>query len=817
MDAGLIRPINIDQEMREAYLDYAMSVIVSRALPDARDGLKPVHRRILYAMHAMGIRADSPYKKSARIVGEVLGKYHPHGDQSVYDAMVRMAQDFSMRYELIDGQGNFGSIDGDAAAAMRYTEARMAKFGQDLLDDIGKETVDFIENFDGSLTEPIVMPASVPNLLVNGSSGIAVGMSTNVPPHNLGEVCDAVVYMLENWEKLDDIGVKDLMQFIKGPDFPTAGIVFTGDDGTGEDALVTAYATGRGKITVRARAHIEELGRGRSRIIVTEIPFQTNKTTLIERIVSVAQEGKIDGLVDLRDESDRQGQRIVIEVGRTADAHQVLNLLFKYTPLQSTFSIIMLALADGEPRIMSLKALLRAFIEHRLEVIRRRSEHDLARAEERAHILEGLIKAIDNIDECIEIIRKSRTTETAHANLMKALKLSEAQATAILDMQLRRLAALERKKLEDELKEKQRLIKDLKTLLASDKLMRMEVSRETRAIRDEYADERRTVIARGEKTDVTENGLIGEMDDTWVTVTIDGKVSRPFADEPPKVTASMKEPPLRVLASNPSDTLYLVTEQGQCATMLTSQVPRAHEVEEGLPFWELCDLSSKETIANIVSLPPGLDVGYLFFVSEQGEVKRLSLEDLPGMRAQSFKIFDVEEGDRLRWVFVVADGETALLVTRNGQAIQFTVDEVRPSGLTAGGMRGIKLGDDADRVVGAGVVGKFSHVWVCTEGGVGKRSNTDDYPTQGRAGQGVRTFRFPPGDDQALAAAVIGQLENEIVVLTNKGKAKRNRITNAPSTKRDYKGDSIVSLAKDEFVVEAFQFEPRLEVVLEES
>jgi DNA gyrase subunit A len=492
-----------------------------------------------------------------------------------------------------------------------------------------------------------------------------------------------------------------------------------------------------------------------------------------------------------------------------------MNLLFKYTPLQGTFSIIMLALADGEPRVMSLKALLRAFIEHRLEVIRRRSEYDLARAEERAHILEGLITAIDNIDQCIEIIRKSRTTETAQASLMKTFKLSEVQAIAILDMQLRRLAALERKKLDDELKEKQRLIKDLKMLLSSEKLMRMEVSRETKLIRDNYADQRRTVISRGGKTDVTEAGLVSEQDDTWVTLTIDGKMSRPFDEEPPKVAASMKDPPLRVLQSNTSDTLYVVTEQGMCATMLTSQLPRAHEVEEGLPFWELCDLSQSEAIANVVSLPPQLEQGYLFFVSEQGEVKRLSLEDLPGMRAQSFKIFDVEEGDRLRWVFIVADGENAVLVTRNGQAIQFTVDEVRPSGLTAGGMRGIKLGDEEDRVVGAGVVGKFTHVWVCTEGGIGKRSSIDDYPTQGRAGQGVRSFRFPPGDDQALAAALVGQLDNEMVVLTNKGKAKRNRITNAPSTKRDYKGDSIVSLAKDEFVVEAFQFEPRLEVEVE--
>lgn len=807
---GQVRQINIDNEMRDAYLDYAMSVIVSRALPDVRDGLKPVHRRILYAMYNMGIRPDSPYRKSARIVGEVLGKYHPHGDASVYDAMVRMAQDFSMRYTLIDGQGNFGSIDGDAAAAMRYTEARMAPFGNEILADIAKNTVEFVENFDGSLTEPSVMPCAVPNLLVNGSSGIAVGMSTNIPPHNLGEVCDAIVYMLENWERQDDIGVHELMQFIKGPDFPTAGIVFTQDEEGGEDGLVAAYATGRGKITIRAKAHIEELGRGRSRIVITEIPYQTNKNNLIERIVEVAQEGKIEGLVDLRDESDRQGLRLVIEIGRQADPQEVMRLLFKYTPLQDTFSIIMLALVNDEPRTLSLKQILRAFIEHRLEVIRRRSEFDLARAKERAHILEGLLKAIQNIDQVIEIIRKSRTTETAHENLRRALSISNEQATAILEMQLRRLAALERKKLEDELKEKLKLIKDLTTLLGSPKLMRMEVARETKIIRETYSDQRRTIISQGGRTDIF--SLLGSQEDTWVTLTTAGNLSVPHDNEPPKVTASMKEPPYRVLASNPSDTLYFITQDGMCATMLTSNIPRANDIENGAPFWTLCNLNSTDVIADIVCIPPRLEEGYLFFVTEYGEVKRLKISDLPGMRAQAFKIYDVEQGDRLRWVYVVNDGDTTLLVTRHGQAIRFSVDEVRPSGLTAGGMRGIKLGDGDDRVVGAGVVTKNSHVWVVTDEGIGKRSSTDEYPIQGRAGGGVRTLKFPPGPHQGLAAALIGQLDTELVALTNKNTAKRNRITNAPSTKRDYKGESIVSLAKGEKVAEAFMFEPRTEV-----
>jgi len=811
-----IRQININEEMRGAYLDYAMSVIVSRALPDARDGLKPVHRRILYAMHSMGLRADSSYKKSARIVGEVLGKYHPHGDGSVYDAMVRMAQDFSMRYELVDGQGNFGSIDGDAAAAMRYTEARMANFGIELLADINKDTVDFDDNFDGSLEEPIVLPTTVPNLLVNGSSGIAVGMSTSIPPHNLGEVCNAIVYMLENWDRLDDIGVQDLMEFIQGPDFPTAGIVFT-KSAKGDDGLVSAYATGRGKVTVRARAHVEDLGRGRSRIIVTEIPFQTNKTSLIERIVTLAQDGKVEGLVDLRDESDRQGMRIVIEVGRGFDPHDVLEQLFKYSPLQSTFSLIMLSLLDGEPRTLSLKAMLRAFIEHRLEVIRRRSEYDLARAKNRAHILEGLLTAVDNIDEVIAIIRKSRTTDTAKTNLMKSFKLSEVQATAILDMQLRRLAALEHKKLRDELKETLSLIKDLETLLASSKLMRMEVARETKNIQEQYTDDRRTLIVDSEPTEVTAGTLLGDQDNTWVTLTLDGKINRPQDEQPPKIAASMKNPPYRVVESNPSDTLYLITEQGQCTTLLTSQIPKTNDPEDGTPFWMLCDLNEGDQIAQIVSLPPSLEDGYLFFATDLGEVKRLSLSDLPAMRATAFKIFDVEEGDRLGWVYLVQDDETTILVTRAGQAIHFPVDTVRASGLTAGGIRGVKLnakhGDD--RVVGAGVVGKFSHVWVVTDGGFGKRSSTEEYPTQGRGGAGVLTLRFPPGDDNGIVAALVGQLDVEMVALTTKGKAKRNRLTNSPSTKRDYKGESVVSLAKDEAVAQAYFFEPR--VIVEDA
>ena len=496
MNIGEIHAVNIEQQMRDAYLDYAMSVIVSRALPDARDGLKPVHRRILYAMHDMGLRPATAHKKSARIVGEVLGKYHPHGDSAVYEAMARLAQDFSMRYMLIDGQGNFGSIDGDSPAAMRYTEARMAELGGALLTDIEKDTVNFVDNFDGSLTEPSVLPATLPNMLINGASGIAVGMSTNIPPHNLGEVVDALVYMLSHWKRVDEITVEEIMQFIKGPDFPTGGILYTHTETDHENPVAQAYATGRGKVVLRAKVHIEDMGRGKSRIIVSELPYQSSKTTIIERIAALVAKGKLEGLADLRDESDRQNQvRLVIELQRGADATSIMANLFKYTPLQETFGIIMLALVDGQPRMLSLKQCLKVYLEHRMEIVHRRSQFDLARAQERAHILEGLLKALDNLDEVIAIIRRSRNADSARNNLMKEIKVSEEQAQAILDMQLRRLAALERKKIEEEYEEKQAIIKYLRGLLEDPKLIRIVIAEELGQIKIKYADPRRTTIA----------------------------------------------------------------------------------------------------------------------------------------------------------------------------------------------------------------------------------------------------------------------------------------------------------------------------------
>jgi DNA gyrase subunit A len=767
MNIGAIRQVNIGQEMRDAYLDYAMSVIVARALPDARDGLKPVHRRILYAMYDMGIRADSPYKKSARIVGEVLGKYHPHSDDAVYETMVRLAQDFSMRYVLVDGQGNFGSIDGDNAAAMRYTEARMAQIGEELLVDIGKETVDFTENFDGSLMEPSVLPAAIPNLLVNGSSGIAVGMSTNVPPHNLGEVCDALVYMLENWKAMDDIAVEDLMRFVKGPDFPTGGLVYRHSDvqEEDEDTLVTAYATGRGKITVRAKLHTENMGRGKSRIIVSELPYQTNKSALIERIATLVQEGRLEGIADLRDESDRQGLRLVIELQRGAEPSEVLSRLFQLTPLQETFSIITLALVNGEPRLLSLKQCLRVYLEHRLEVIRRRSEYDLARARERAHILEGLLKALDKLDETIAIIRRSRNVETARDNLRKELKISEIQAQAILDMQLRRLAALERKKIEDEYAERVKLIKYLEGLLQSPQMMREVIADELKVIKDAYGDPRRTIIVDSTASAaVTTIDLLMPEESTWVTFTVQGKLGRTRENTRPSVTAEVKEPPL----------------------------------------------TEEDEVTAIFSLPSGLETGYLFLATARAEVKRLRLEDLPGMSSRVFSIMDVEQGDRLGWSFYTRGEDQILLTTAQAQAIRFDESDVRPTGLAAGGMRGIKLAGPSDRVIGAHVVVEGEYTWNITDDGVAKISPIADYPTQGRAGGGVIAMRLPKTSSE-LVAATIGRLDDNIIVLTSKNKPLYMRLNRAPHIIRGRPGgDFIISLRENERVARVVNYQTRI-------
>jgi len=819
MEVGLVKQVNIDEEMRESYLSYAMSVIVSRALPDARDGLKPVQRRILYAMYDMGLRPDSGYKKSARVVGEVLGKYHPHGDQSVYDAMVRMAQDFSMRYKLVDGQGNFGSIDGDAAAAMRYTEARMSPMGFDILEDIDKETVDYVANFDDTLSEPAVLPAIIPNLLVNGGSGIAVGMATSIPPHNLGEVVDALVYMLDHWKKLDDISVTDLMQFIKGPDFPTGGLIFryreTADANT--DAIANAYAKGRGRITVRAKAHVEQMGRNKSRIVITELPYQANKTNLLGRIADLHRDGKIEGLTDLRDESDRNGMRIIVETTRNVEPEQVLSELFRLTPMQSTFSISLLALVNGEPRMLTLKQALRVYLEHRLEIVRRRSEHDLDKARKRAHILEGLLVALDNLDAVIDTIRRSRTVETASANLQRAFKLTEIQARAILDMQLRRLAALERRKLQDEYKEKLELIAGLERLLARPDLMRKAIRDELQNVRAKYADARRTQILDSEDTRVVTASDLLPNEQVWVLVGEKGTIARTTTPEPIRVPLKPAEQPKALLEANTQDVLYLFVAGGEAVALPVYQLPQARELGVGSHWSEMTRLARRGNhLAAALVVPPSKRAGYLFLTTLGGVVKRIALEALPGITSEPFTVMHVADGDALGWAALTGGADEVLLVTAAGQAIRFKEEEVRPMGLSAGGVMGVKLASEADGVVVMAVVQPDGYLWSITNAGLAKATPLAEYPTQGRHGQGVINVRLG-GESSEVVTAVIGDENTQIIVNTATGSTKKLKLKETYTGSRSIKPREILTVGARNRVTGAVKFVGRPDFQIEDE
>ena len=799
MEVGLVHKIDIDREMQQAYLDYAMSVIVSRALPDARDGLKPVHRRILYAMHELLLRPDTAYKKSARIVGEVLGKYHPHGDLAVYEAMARMAQDFSMRYMLVDGQGNFGSVDGDPPAAMRYTEARLTKASEHMLTDIAKETVDFSTNFDGTLTEPTVLPAALPNLLVNGATGIAVGMATSIPPHNLAEVVDALDFLIKNWDKLDDIGVEDLLEYVQGPDFPTGGVILHSAEGEG---LVTAYSTGRGHITVQASAHLEEMERGRNRIIVSELPYMTNKASLIERIAELARETRIEGIVDLRDESDRQGMRIVIELSKTADPDSILRDLYKHTPMQTTFSINMLALVDGEPRTLSLKQALRVYIEHRLEVVRRRNLFELEKARQRAHILEGLLIALKYLDEVISIIRKAPDVETARMRLIKRFKLTDIQAQAILDMQLRRLAALERKKIEDEHKELVALIKQLEALLKSPKKMREVVSEELQVIKATYGDRRRTHIVQlkeGESKSslLTKAELVAEKE-IWVSVSLDGLISRTTDDKLPRISG--KEAPGLLVKVSSRDTFYLVNEQGEAAAIPVHALPETDDPSQGLPFWRTAPLSESVALAGLFALPsrsartesdPIWANRYLLTATSQGMVKKSMLSELPGASANSFTLVKVNPGDQLGWLQVTNGQNEVLLVSQSGMAILFHEEEVRPMGLVAAGVMGIKLAQN-DLLAGMEILPKPGEILLVTANGRAKRLADDQFPLQGRYGQGVAAWRLPA--NEKIVGLAIGKATAQAAIHTNKLLPRTIRFDEAPLQGRPAHGKTIYEL-----------------------
>ncbi len=810
MEVGAVQLVDIEQEMQTAYLDYAMSVIVARALPDVRDGLKPVQRRILYAMHELGLRPDAPYKKSARIVGEVLGKYHPHGDTAVYEAMARMAQDFTLRYPLVDGQGNFGSIDGDSPAAMRYTEARMAAISLEMLADIQKETVDFVPNFDDTLQEPAVLPAAIPNMLVNGSSGIAVGMATSIPPHNLGEVCDALAYLLDNWNKLDDVGVEDLHGFIRGPDFPTGGLVYRQHNG-GEDALASAYGSGRGRITVRARVHVEEMSRSRHRLVVTELPYQVNKSNLVERIAELVRDGRLEGVTDLRDESDRRGLRLVIELSRTVEPQAVLQDLFRLTPLESTFSIILLALVDGEPRLLTLKKALLVYLDHRQEIVRRRSEYDLARAKERAHILEGLLVALDNLDEVIAIIRRSRTVDTARNNLCQRFKLTEIQAQAILDMPLKRLAALERHKIEEEYKEKKALIKTLTALLKSPAKLRGVIRDELLVVKKTYATPRRSEVAESKAVVLTAEDLVPDVP-VWVAVTREGRVGRMAGGSgAARVPAQVQDPPLALLAATTRDTLYVLAADG------TSVAYPIHQLPEGEPWGgggghvaDLTPLTRRQKVVAALALPSTAP-GYLFLATRQGTVKRVAVSDLPGVSAEAFRVIGVSEGDTLGWAALTPGNAQVLLVTRAGQAIRFAEEEVRPMGLPAAGVLGIKLAGKDDRVVALALARPDAELLVVAEDGKAKRMPLDEFPTQSRNGKGVIAARSAAAD-VGLVGALVVQASDPIVLMMAKGTSKTVPASEVAQMGRSTRGQSIISVHKGDRVQQVLGLLPPVAV-----
>jgi DNA gyrase subunit A len=804
MELGLIRKIDIDNEMQQAYLDYAMSVIVARALPDARDGLKPVQRRILYAMYDMGIRADTPYKKSARIVGEVLGKYHPHGDSAVYEAMARMAQDFSLRTLLVDGQGNFGSVDGDPPAAMRYTEARLTSAAMDILSDLQKNTVDFTANFDDTLSEPDVLPSALPNLLVNGATGIAVGMATSIPPHNLSEVIDALVYMLQNYEKIDDIDVETLMEFVQGPDFPTGGLIVQQKD---EDGIEAAYGSGRGRVTVQAKAHVEEMDRGRNRIIVTELPYMVNKSSLIERIADLAREGYFEGLSDLRDESDRHGMRIVLEIGKNADPEIILRDLYKRTPMQTTFSINLLALVDGEPRTLTLKQALRVYIEHRLTVIKRRAEFDLEKAKARAHILEGYLVALKNLDEIIELIRSAADVDAARNKLMKRYKLTELQATAILDLQLRRLAALERRKIETEYREVTGLIKDLETLLKSPKKMRGVVAEELLKVKDLYGDRRRTQIIdlskNGNKTakTLTARDLMPQQE-VWIGVTEDGLVSRTHDDKQPKHSGN--DAPRWLVKASTSDTVYFVAKSGRAAAVAAHILPQAEKLSQGTMFHRVSPLTDSESLAAVFALPSQKSVlpeeTCIITATKMGMIKKSLITELPGPSSQTFVLVKVNEGDRLIEVGLTDNkSKDILLVTAQGMAIRFKEEEVRPMGLVAAGVNGLKLADK-DEVVGMEILPAEGEVFLVTSEGKAKRVEQKEFPVQGRYGRGVIAWDL--SDKVKLAGVVVDKPNHMATIHLTKGAPKSTRLDEAGIRKRAAtKGDVIVDVKPGEEVI----------------
>lgn len=790
-----ITPANIVTEMRTSYLAYAMSVITSRALPDVRDGLKPVHRRILYAMHKMGLTSSAKFRKSATVVGEVLGKYHPHGDSSVYDAMVNTAQEFSFRYPLVLGQGNFGSIDGDAAAAMRYTEAKMSKISSELLRDIEKDTVDFRPNYDDTLKEPTVLPAAVPSLLLNGTLGIAVGMATNIPPHNLREVVDATLHLIDNPKATTE----DLTEFVQAPDFPTGGVVY------GKKDVLAAYSTGRGGVVTRGEAEIVETKLGQSQIIIKSIPYRVNKSALIMSIADLVRDKKIVGLKDLRDESTDE-IRIVIELKNTAHPQKVLNYLYRHTQLEQNFNFNMVALVDGVPQTLSLKDFLSEFITHRQIVVSRRAQFDLDRALAREHILLGLKKALDHIDEIIKVIRASKDVAEAKVNLMKKWKFSDLQATAILEMRLQKLAGLERKAIEDELKEKQALIAYLRDLLASPKKILKVISDELKEIREKHGDDRRTKFVKGGVKEISEEDLIPEADSVLV-FTAGGYVKRTDPNEYKTqkrggvgvVDLETKEEDVvtHLLKTSTHSDLLFFTNKGKAYQLKMYEIPEGRRATKGKSVMNFLQLSAEEKVTSIVALSKDAKAmsPYLLLVTNKGVTKKMSSESFKDVRRSGLIAIRLDDGDELHSANFLDKGDEVIMATKMGQSIRFKESDVREMGRGAGGVRGIKLVKASDNVVGASILKKSDKdatFLVISENGLGKRSEVDEYKTQGRGGSGVKTFKITPKTGNVVAAGVVTPELSELIAMSKKGQVIRVEIDAVPVQSRGTQGVKIM-------------------------
>ena len=786
-----IVPVDIEEEMRGSYIDYSMSVIVARALPDVRDGLKPVHRRVLFGMQGLGLASNRTYKKSARIVGEVLGKYHPHGDSAVYDTMVRMAQDFSMRYPLVDGQGNFGSVDGDSAAAMRYTEARMAKIAEEMLLDLEKGTVDFVPNFDDTLKEPSVLPAMVPNLLINGASGIAVGMATNIPPHNLSDTIDGCLAMIKD----ENIENEKLIKIIKAPDFPTGGIIY------GYEGVKDAYMTGRGRIVVRARASIQTAKNDRQSIIITEIPYQVNKANLIEKIADMVSDKKLEDISDIRDESDRDGMRIVIELRRDANAEVILNNLYKHTQMQTTFGVILLALVDGRPKILTLREMMRHFIDHRIEVVVRRTKYELDEAEKRAHILEGYIIALDNIDAIIKLIKASRDVETAKAGLMRKFKLSEIQAKAILDMRLQRLTGLERKKIEDEYRETIKLIERLKAILASKALQLQIIREELLKMKEKYGDERRTeIVYKAEEFSIED--MIAE-EQVVITISHNGYVKRfPVSGYRRQSRggrgssgATTKEDDFieAMFIASTHEYILLFTDMGRCYWLKVFEIPEGGRATRGKSIANLVSKEQGETIVSYVAVKDFEAPVNVLMVTEQGNIKKTLLSEFSNPRKTGIAAIGLDKKDNLIDVHLTDGKQDVVIGTSEGMAVRFPETEVRTMGRAAGGVRAIRLGKH-DHVVGAVVLRRSdTTILVATENGFGKRSETEEYRISHRGGKGIFTMKTTDKTGKMVAIREVKE-KDDVVIVSSRGVVIRQHAADIRVAGRNTQGVRLIKL-----------------------